>query len=938
MKNNISVNRIAILLMMVTDLVFGSAIKKHGILSIDTQYTINKVRTAIYKKETRVIASSYEGTVLALDYKGEILWEHKLSGFMNHDVWTGDLDNDGNDEILAANADGSIYCLDRKGKLLWSFKQNNAPMYAVCIIKKQDKTYVVCGGYDNSIYYVSSKGKLIKEIPSKGYSIEKSYSKRKDAILPDAGNHLANFLRPMKQGDGTEILVVHGAQHSMNGGGSLYLFNPLESKPIKTIKIKARTPNGDIRIVDANNDGYGEVLLGLSGVTAKGLGFTIIDSKRGTQNFLDLKKVKKKKRDMYTVTQTELIDTPIGKAYFILTGRNIVISPINGGVSQAKAYVGDYSYNDMFKDPNSNTIILASAQSGGSAIHILNLDNSSWGEEFSALKPIGNIQKIIDNTTVIRDQLKEYKKPVEQTASTLVYFMTEKDTDPVVKSTIKNIQKKYKNPIFLDGGNFNKEKYDRSSITNEIYRNKRDGRMTYNLSQKDILNKLEKRYERTSYGISYWGGHGNDPFMYQLSTTQKALDLAKGKKTVLVYPEMEDHTKEFDYVMNNMLLPLADYAKDKKGIIFLRNKHVFWQSSVYLPTWKPLLSGRYADVMVPSMEETTDKSMELSLAARMGLWTSGVVNSWGARSVRDNASFDRLRQHSNQMLPNHFLKTMVYTISSGAQYINNFSVDQRYMSLLWDLIAQGVLYVPKRSDILSFSPVHLSMTAPDEHYLNEGNNVKWTTFYKKGETEKEPYVFSRLNGTWPGAPVTEWDFSRYAAGVKERRMNFIPPYKNGMVLITPPQNGVFSDKDAVRKPLVGNLHPYYKNIMKEYISDGKNYISSDGKQTYKADEYYKIIEKDIQENASLLPIIVSGNVGWVVAQVSPKHLRLTLVENGFVNPKEAKAVVKFNTIKPKNIKDLLSGETFILNKSRKVEIGLPLGTFRFIDIELRDAL
>ena len=31
------------------------------------------------------------------------------------------------------------------------------------------------------------------------------------------------------------------------------------------------------------------------------------------------------------------------------------------------------------------------------------------------------------------------------------------------------------------------------------------------------------------------------------------------------------------------------------------------------------MSGEYADVFVPSMEETTDKTMELSLAGRMGM-------------------------------------------------------------------------------------------------------------------------------------------------------------------------------------------------------------------------------------------------------------------------------------------------------------------------------
>ena len=129
---------------------------KTSIISIETDYTISKVRTAQNKGTSYIIASSFEGTIIAVSYSGKTLWKNELSGFMNHDIWCDDITGDGNDEILAANANGTTYCLNNKGKLLWKFKQNNAPMYSVCAIKKEEKNYVVCGGYDKSIYYLFS--------------------------------------------------------------------------------------------------------------------------------------------------------------------------------------------------------------------------------------------------------------------------------------------------------------------------------------------------------------------------------------------------------------------------------------------------------------------------------------------------------------------------------------------------------------------------------------------------------------------------------------------------------------------------------------------------------------------------------------------------------------------------------------------------------------
>ena len=913
----------------------------NAVISIETGLTISKVRTAQSKGKTYIVASSYEGIVIGLSYDGKELWRNELSGFMNHDLWTGDISGDGVDEILAANADGSVYCLNSKGKLLWKFKQNEAPMYAVCVINKDGKAYVVCGGYDNSYYYVSPEGKLISEIASKTYSVEKPFSKAKKS-LPPSGLHLTNFLRPAKL-NGKEILVVHGVQNSMNGNGTIYYFNPLEKLPYKTIKIKKRGPYGDLKVGVVDEKGNSEVLMGRVGAQAKGMHFTRISIENSEkQSFVDFKYAKDKaslKRGMYRVIQTDVFKNDDKFAYVTLFGSNILIHNIGDKDANAEVVPTRFSFNDMYKDPNANKLILASAQSGGSAIHIINFDDKNWRKEFEKLNPPGKIQSILANSKVIKNNLKKFNKPSYQKESAIVYFMSERRKKAGVGVAIDKIEAKYDNPIFLNGGNFDKENWDRSAMPSEVYKNKRDGRMKYKLSQEDVLEILTKKQKQSNgKGISYWGGHGNDPYMYQVETTKKGFDIANGNKTVIIYPEVEDHSDEFKFVMNDLLLPLAEYAKTRNANLYMRNKHLFWQSSVYMDKWKPLASGKYANVFVPAMEETTDKSMELSFTSRLGLWTAGSVDSWGARCARDNTSFDRLRQHSNQTLPNHFLRTMVYTISSGAQFIDNFPVDQEYMSLLWDLVAQGAIYVPKRSDILSFSPVHLSITNPDHDYLEEASNVKWVTFFDKNKKEKEPFAFSRLNGTWPGAPLLDWDFSKYAAGANERRLNFIPKYNNGMVLITPPQKGVFTDKEAVRKPLVENIHPWYKNIMKEYYSDGKNYYSADGKTTYAPNEYYKVIDEDIKKSASLIPVTVSGNVGWVVAQIGPKHLRLTIVENGYINPNKAVAKVKINAIKILKMTDILNGEEFKVDKNSKVEIEIPLGGFRFIDIELAEKI
>lgn len=901
-------------------------LKTNGLISIDTGRTITKVRTAVDKSGSYMVASSYEGSVLSATYNKGVTWENKLSGYMNHDLWCDDVTDDGIDEIFAANADGNLYCLDKDGELLWQFKANDAPMYAVCVVHHKGTSYVVCGGMDMNVYYLSPAGKLIKTLPSSDYSIAKTWG----VDASPSGTHYTNFLRVIQQPDGTEVLAVHGSMNHMQDSGVIYQFEPLADTPFRTTKIKMPTPVGELRVCNRSNSDQQEIVMGTSGVhqNTQLVRFNPSTEKMDAFVFKNL-------GFGYRVAQSETIFDGKENRYFALVGEYIFLVPTDLNPRDAEQLTCRFSFNDMWKDTDSGHIILASSQSGGSCIHVIDPANPKWKESYEQLTPPGKISTILENTAAARAELKKFKRPTWEREPLPVYLMTESASG--VQDIIDELTAKYSSPLFLGNVNCDKEDWDRSGIESKKYRERRDRRMRYTLNQEQVLNKIIPAFNNNP-GIAYWAGHGNDPYMYQPDTTKKVIDAAKGKKTVLIYPEATDDSPEFKSVMDDLFIPLAQHAQGRNANIFFRTKHLYWQGGIYLPMWQRFVSGEFADVFVPAMEETTDKCMELSVAARTGFWASGAVNAWGARCARDNASFDRSRQFSNQELPNNFLRNMVYNLSSGAQYINNFSVDQNYMSFLWELIAKGALYVPKREEIVSFSPVHLSIVEPDPEYIERSSNTKWSTFFDQDFENNNRFVFGRTNGSWPGAPTTEWDFSRYAAGVTDRRLNFIPPYQNGLVLITPPQHGRMADSTAPRGQLTDHLHPLYKNIMKEYYTNGRDYLARGGEKTFPAETYYRRIETDIQAGANQLPLTVSGDVAWVCAQTDPKHLRLTLVDSGYINPDIRTATVTFHTVQPVKISDVLNNNTIPITDPESVTIDVPCGLFRFIDIELTEAL
>ncbi len=936
MRNKILFTTVLGVAVLVTpNLLMAETAKAGGILSIDTNHTITKVRTASISGKENIIATTYDGTILCYDMQGNKLWENELSGYMNQDVHCGDIDGDGQDEVMCANADGSLYCIDNDGELKWSFKPNNAPMNAVTSLVKNGQSYVVCGGYDLNHYYLDGEtGEMLKSVASRGYSIEKPWG----ADTPPKGLNTVNFLRRVKDENGNDIIALHGVHHSMSTAGTIYLFEPMASTPHKKIKFKDGDTFGSVSI-DSISGPTQRLLFGVSSMLDKAkISSAQIDKDESDVHYY-MSKLAKGNIDSfgYRVVQVEPYMDGNEAKYFVLYGSRIVLTDVDNTTGAGEILAGKYSYNDMCKHPKENKMILASAQSGGSCIHVIDLNNSKWKNSYKNLQPIGNITSILDNSDKLRSQIEGFNKPGwEKGERPTVYFMSDYSDDD---KNIKDIHANYPSPIFLNSPWASKvqspESWNRDAMSNEFFRKRRDARKSYTLTQEEVLSWFKPNIASKYKGVAMWGGHGNDPYYFSLDTDKKMIDLTQeDQRTVLIYPEMEGKGSDYAWMMNDLMYPLANHCQENGNAkLFIRSKNIFWHANIYESHWGDLVSGKYADVFIPSMEETTDKTMEMSVSGRVGMWCSGAVDQWGGRCARDNTSFDRLRQHSHQMLPNHFLRAMVYQISMGATYLDNFKVDQEYMSLLWKMIAKGLLYVPNRDELLSINPVHLSMLHPDEEFLKDGTNVKWTTFYEP-DKDSPDMVFSRLNGSWPGAANTDWDFSRYAAGVKDRRLNFLPSYNDGLVMMTPPY-----DPTAPRKALTDHLHPMYRSIMKTYYTDGRSYYS-DAKmsQKYSAKSYYSTIKSEIEKASQKLPITVDGEVAWVSAQSAPNHIRLTVIDGGYLNPSDKEVTINFNTVNPVKITNLASGEDLTSSGAKSITVTVPCGLFLFLDITLDKAL
>ena len=175
-------------------------------------------------------------------------------------------------------------------------------------------------------------------------------------------------------------------------------------------------------------------------------------------------------------------------------------------------------------------------------------------------------------------------------------------------------------------------------------------------------------------------------------------------------------------------------------------------------------------------------------------------------------------------------------------------------------------------------------------------------------------VFSRLDTYWGGSILPDYDFSAYAMNVKQRTCNFLPELPHGLIPIIP----AHATKSA--------------RFRQTITTDGESFFDGNGKK-HTATEFRPEVEKALQAAAARLPVTVAGKAHWSAVKMDKKHIRLTLVDPGYLDPSDRAVKIVFQHIKPTKCIDILSGETLKPNQD-KLTVTVPAGIFRIIDLVL----
>jgi hypothetical protein len=841
-----------------------------------------------------VISAAYDGSVLCHTPAGELRWKAETGGNFPFDLCVADINGDGLDESLVASGDGAVYALGPDGKRLWSFKKT-APLFQVCAAKQADNTCIILtGGEEQTLYALSSDGKLRGQLP------------------------LGVPIRHLRAGDilgqGRDLAVVATTTLALNGKLGLSLVEPRDLSRLWSLEnLGVYAPNSGRRffsmaLVDLNHDSKQDILLsGTWGDNGKIQAF----DQAGKQLF-----VKSDPRIPIIPYRMNLL-VPVKLAddeYVIGQFANILIV-YNLDGSCREVVTGPYAYSNAAFDPVTRTLYCGSEVSGGDEVVAVHLDRPGWQQAFVAAKPVGKLATILANMGTLKAQVAGFQAPAYQPKprGADVLMMDEYHT-----RTPEELRRgAYKGPNLRLVSHVT---WGQKPEPGELWCRYRSAFSKYELTADELVAQA-----------AHWETNGLDFVLQACHTTAMHMSPATFERVLKVAPKhlwgfelsepgeaLDSHERK---IVEQIILPLAEQCLKNGGKkLLLRTKNIFWNGNVYFPFWqKMLLDPRYRETFVPCLEETNSRTQDLSLSGRLGLWQSGVFDRWACRAETDNACFDRMWEWSSQQIFSHHLRNMVSCAAQGSDvYFNGihqgpFSAALETQLLpFFEMVDKGIIYIPKKTELASLSGVALGMRSPPSPaFLEHGTNGHGESY----ATDEHPaLVFDRLDCYWGGAPLAEHDFSSYAFGVQRRMCNFLPLTPYGMVTMVP---------DA---KLPGLDARYTRKIS----TDGQFFYDEAGKPHGPA-EYRPVVEAALQEAATKLPVRVKGAAHWAAAWLDEKHLRLTLVDPGYLDPADREVEIVLQQEGWTRCRDILGNADVPLH-GRTIPLRIPMGTLRIVDL------
>lgn len=852
--------------------------------------------------ESVLIAATTDGTVMCFSKKGVPQWKSQAGQSLVLDLEVADLDGDGRDDIMVASADGQLYVLDHTGKLRWQFG-GIAPLIQVCALKTNDgKMTVLCGGIEKKLYSLSADGKVLDVFES-----------------PYVVRHIrkGDFL-----GDGKEYAAVVTIKNDRSRC-FLHLFNPDGLKPLwdKPISLATDNPTEGTKYfvpwlayrvavfsmlpADINRDGKDEILM-TDHFEKRGIFYAY--NHKGEKVLTSSKKgIRGRAYRMNLLTHIPAAQTKDDRI-FGLFGDQLIVYRLDGSIE--KIVTGPYAHACGLFDRETRTYFLGSSISGGDGIYALKIDRPGWESAFTNLTPTGRIAQVEQNMARLDRQIDRFQRPAYQSPPKRSLVVTGKNAEEIEE--LFSSRHDYNNVRFAQF-NLLTENFNRDVLA-PPWNTKRETRHKYNFSAEEIIEFAAER-ERLKQPFVLWAGHGNDPFYMQLSTIEGILKAAPTMAVGLVFPEMERTDEAMRYAVQTHIIPIAELCR-KHGTckLTLRNKNIFWNASCYLDLWREtLLEGQYEDIFVPSMEETNGRTQAISLSGRMGLWLCGKFDHVSARAVTDNVNFSRLWEWGSQQQLSHLLRSLSLRASLGADIflVNIYQGDPRQLSTFYRMVDKGVIAIPEREDLMSICDTCLGMKSPAPYFLKHGKNGHEINQYAPS---KEEAVFDRMDCYWGAAPTNPSDFSNYAMGSRHRMLNFLPTNPYGLIASVPEE----IDLDDF---------PFFRQMIR---TDGEFFYTKQGDKI-SAIDYKETALQQLRDSANRLPVRVEGNVAWTVTRLGPNHVRVTMIDSGYISPADRQVRIVLQHLPGTQCTDILSGENLLLRQNT-ISLTVPAGILRIVDI------
>lgn len=297
--------------------------------------------------------------------------------------------------------------------------------------------------------------------------------------------------------------------------------------------------------------------------------------------------------------------------------------------------------------------------------------------------------------------------------------------------------------------------------------------------------------------------HGTDPAVsaetldgWLRRTPTTCLGIAFSELNVSIYhiPEYAKYKAKFDKFIDEAMLPLIDVAARHRKPSHLIMKENWW---VFTPAMKSMSTRLFTPErrkwIVPSVEESATTAPEINFLGWMGLWRSGLVESWATNIIPDhlviNSHFAEWRPND----PHHVLRHLVAYAAAGASHyeiqlhgqvqqlpqrrdrsnppLNYTPLGLLSQDLFIHMVGKGLLDVPTRATICGISPVAFRFDEPAMAFL-DADNHSVSNIPPQIPAESAEGIFSGTE--WPWTKTCDTYAPRYLLGVERHGHNFIP--------------------------------------------------------------------------------------------------------------------------------------------------------------------